>query len=73
MGARALILRIRVFLYIYQVAHISIEGAAMTRLCVLGFNNKTLRAEDGDSLSSFEPGSELVAPRLGPALEQANK
>lgn len=44
----------------------------MTRLCVLGLNDKTLRAEDGDSLSSDVPGSELVAPTLGPASEQAN-
>lgn len=47
-------------------------SCATTRLFALRLKKRTLRAKDSDSLSSYIPGSQLVSPRLGPALQQAS-
>lgn len=45
----------------------------MTKLCALKLNSKTLRARDGDSLSSYILGSQTVALRLSPTSKPASK
>lgn len=56
----------------------NIENLNKSELChdkalfALRLNKRTLRAKDGDSLSSYIPGSQLVSPRLSPALQQAS-
>lgn len=45
----------------------------MTKLCALKLKSKTPRARDGDSLSSYIPGSQTVALRLSPASKPASK
>lgn len=48
-------------------------SCAMTRLHALRPSNETPRAKEGDSLSNYVPGSQLVTPILSPVPEPAEE
>ena len=59
---------------IFGIFKMSTRVSCATRsFHALRLSNKTLRAKDSDSRSSYIPGSQLVTPRLSPVLEAAEE